>query len=247
MNGKILILTNDLLVDVSNSNIGLGFGLFETIKIVNKKPINLNKHLKRLDNSLNFFKLGRLPKFSEVRHYLDNFLAQNETEHHALKLIAIDNKLICFLRKYNVPEKPVSICISEKVRFSQNPLLNHKTTSYFFNKLLMEEAFKKESYDSIVFNELGNLTEGGKTNVFVVKNGNIYTSKISDGCLPGVMRDEVVSNFNVNIRSLNKDFVISADEVFLTNSLIGILSIEQIVGYDKNFKTKITENLKKKL
>jgi len=232
---NILKLTDNLSINIANSDIALGKGLFETIELVDGKPKLLQLHLKRLEKSLSFFKMGKLPDYSTINSFLEGFLAKNNCKEKALKLIAVDDNLFCILRKFCKPINPVSICISDYVRFSKDLLVSHKTTSCFFNKNLLEEAEKNRVFDSIAPNEAGNVTDGGKTNIFIEKNGEIITPPVSDGCLPGIIRAVVVEKFNVSIRSISLEMLKSADKIFLTNSLIGIVSVCSIFKNVKKY------------
>ncbi len=219
-------------------DIGIGVGFFETIKLKNKAPVYLNRHLTRLNNSLNYFKLGKLPDFFEIENRLLKFLENKNTKGKALKIVAVDNNLHFLLRDVFIPSDSVSICISRNIRFSKNPLVNHKSISYFFNKLLLLEAKEQKAFDSIALNEKGFVTEGGKTNIFVLKDKKLYTPFESDGCLKGIMREIIMEKFSVIEKNISLDFLLNADEVFLTNSVISVVSVSNIIGYEKKFDDK---------
>jgi 4-amino-4-deoxychorismate lyase len=241
---NIFKISNDTKVTLTG-DAALGVGFFETIKLKNGSPVFLKKHLQRLDNSLSQFKLGKLPDYFAVEKSIVDFLSDKRTVNKALKIIAVDKTLYYMLRSVNVPMHPVFICISDKIKFSNNPLVNHKSISYFFNKLLLAEADEKKAFDSIALNEKGFVTEGGKTNIFVLKNKKLYTPFENNGCLNGIMRQFVMEKFKTAEKNISLDFLLSANEIFLTNAVVGVVSVRKIVGYKKVYDNKFTSIVQK--
>ena len=77
----------------------------------------------------------------------------------------------------------------------------------------------------------------------MIKDKQIYTPKIECGLLPGIIRDWIIENFNVIEKNLTKDDILNSDEVFFTNSLVGVIKCTEIEN--KIFKSKIIEEIKK--
>ena len=77
---------------------------------------------------------------------------------------------------------------------------------------------------------------------FIIKDKKIYTPKISDGILPGVVRNWVIKNFRVCEKHLDKEDLYSADEVFITNSILGIMKIVQFE--ERSYSTSMVERIR---
>ena len=115
--------------------------------------------------------------------------------------------------------------------------LSYNENLYEYNKA------NKEGFNEVVFlNIYGNIAEGATSNIFIIKDKKIYTPMISDGILPGVVRNWVIENFKVCEKHLNKKDLYSADEVFITNSILGIMKVVQFE--EKKYNTNVVEKIR---
>jgi para-aminobenzoate synthetase/4-amino-4-deoxychorismate lyase len=81
-----------------------------------------------------------------------------------------------------------------------------------------------EDCDEVLFlNEHGHITEGTRTNVFAKVSGQLCTSPLSDGLLSGCLREEMIALGQCVERSLTVDDLEAAEEVYLGNSLRGLI------------------------
>lgn len=80
----------------------------------------------------------------------------------------------------------------------------------------------------LFFNERGELTEGGRSNVFVKLDGQWVTPPLSCGVLPGVMRGVLLDDpaFAAKERVVTRDDLSRAEALLLTNALRGTLDAE---------------------
>jgi 4-amino-4-deoxychorismate lyase len=80
--------------------------------------------------------------------------------------------------------------------------------------------------------EAANVVEGTATNLFIVKNQTLYTSDLTHAGVAGVMRAQVLERAAGNVpcvvKPLTRADVLSADEIFLTNSLAGVWPVVQL-------------------
>jgi len=84
--------------------------------------------------------------------------------------------------------------------------------------------------DAVLLNAAGRVVEFTTSNLFVVKDGELFTPPLSDGPLPGITRRVVLGlaaemRVAVHERSFGPEFLENADEVFATNSLMEITSV----------------------
>lgn len=115
--------------------------------------------------------------------------------------------------------------------------LSYNENLYEYNKA------NKEGFNEVIFlNIYDNIAEGATSNIFIIKDKKIYTPKISDGILPGVVRNWVIENFKVCEKHLNKKDLYSADEVFITNSVLGIMKVVQFE--EKKYNTNVVEKIR---
>jgi len=112
-----------------------------------------------------------------------------------------------------------------------------KTSSAFINYKRFRELYQeiaREGYDeALMLNSRNHIVEGTRTNIFFVKNGNVYTPAVAGGCLNGITRQKgmkcartlgiTVLTVHAQLRELMK-----ADEVFVTGSTLEIMPIFSI-------------------
>ena len=203
-----------------------GLGLFETILFYKGKPIFLDEHLARINKSITDLelKIEKLKK-DEVFQYLNN--NKNTLEYEVLKIVLSEKNRIFLKREYTYTEKDYqkgfSLNIS-KVRRNESSIFTfHK------DNILEKRKSKKLGYDEPIFlNSKNQITEGATSNIFVVVEDKIYTPKLSCGLLNGIVRQYIISNYDVTEKEIDIEFLNNADEIFLTNSLFGIMPVNNL-------------------
>ncbi|MFL9939650.1 aminodeoxychorismate synthase component I [Paraburkholderia graminis] len=109
---------------------------------------------------------------------------------------------------------------------SGDPLLHHKTTRRAEYDRGWREAEAKGAFDTLFFNERGELTEGGRSNVFVKLAGKWWTPPLESGVLPGVMRSVLLeddASLQARERVLTQADVLNAEALMICNALRGAL------------------------
>jgi para-aminobenzoate synthetase/4-amino-4-deoxychorismate lyase len=104
-------------------------------------------------------------------------------------------------------------------------LLCHKTTHRAEFDRGWREAEARGGFDMLFFNERGELTEGGRSNVFVKLDGRWWTPPLAAGLLPGVMRQVLLEDpaLGASERRLTLHDVRNAEALFVCNALRGVL------------------------
>ena len=219
-----------------------GKGVFETI-LVKDKPIFLKEHISRLNKAIKALKLGEEVKEDIVI----NFIKNNNIKNLALKIAVSEKNLVFQTREVKYKEENYlegfKVRFSEVLRNSTSRLIYFKTLNYNENIIELDIS-KSYGYNEAIFlNEKGFVTEGCTTNIFIIKNNKIYTPKVNCGLLPGIVRQWVIDNFQVFEKEITKEELLNADEIFLSNSLVGIIKVSLLEG--KKFKCNIINNVKK--
>lgn len=199
-----------------------GKGVFETVKVVGKKPILLDKHIKRINNSLLFLKINQKIEVQEII----NFINSEKSEDYALKIVVSDENKIITKRKdpyIDVDSNKIfKLKLSDMIRNSTSHMVYHKTLNYYDNIIEKRKA-KAEGFDEVIFlNERGELAEGAVSNIFLKKGDVYYTPPLTAGILNGTMREFVIENYNVVEKTIFPDEIKEFDEIFITNALMGI-------------------------
>ncbi len=232
-----------------DSGIQFSKGVFETI-LIKDNAVFLKEHIRRLNDSLKKLYIDKKITCDEVNSLIKN----NNIKNCSLKIIITEKNSIAISRKliYTKEDyiKGFKLSISKVRRNSTSMLSYIKSISYVENLIEREKVLNIGKNEVLFLNEKNFIAECSMSNIFFVKDGVIKTPVISAGILNGIIRAWVISNFNVEEGSYTIEEILSADEVFITNSLIGIMSVIEIenVNYVKNNITKnIQEKYKEKL
>lgn len=206
-----------------------GIGAFETIAVYNKKAIFLKEHIERLNDALSFF---NIEKRISPRILLE-FIDKTKEDSYALKIMVSEKNTI--IKKRTNPYfmnslyiEGVSLKYSSVLRNETSPLTYYKTLAYSQNVLEKQKAVKEGIFDFIFCNTKGFIAEGSVCNIFFIKRGEIFTPSIQSGLLPGIIRAYVNSHYKVKEQDISKEFILDADECFITNSLMGIMPVKSL-------------------
>ena len=136
---------------------------------------------------------------------------------------------------YQLEPKGLIIGISKTIEKPINVLSEIKSSNALLLVMAAREAKKNKWNDALLLNNEGNIAEATSSNLFVVKGETIYTPPIEDGAMDGIMRQQIAilikkSNFRLRVKSLTALDLETADEIFLTNAIRGIV---WVVGYGK--------------
>lgn len=109
-------------------------------------------------------------------------------------------------------------------------------------------AVENKLDDVFVINSEGNIIESTNSNMFLVKENIIITPPLSEGCVDGVYRRYMIDtcrklNYQVTEKSVTPEDVKSADELWVTNAVLGLRGIKNYLG--KNYKTTHADSILK--
>ncbi|MFN8324727.1 MAG: aminotransferase class IV [Flavobacteriaceae bacterium] len=272
-----MINFNGVLTDKSDfitpSNRALLYGdaVFETFKVVDNKILFLEDHYFRLMSSMRILRMKIPMNFTleyleeqiisltlklniannaRVRMTVfrkDGGLYAPETNEVSFIITAKEN----LSREYLLKKENYEVELFKDFHVSKHLISSLKTT----NKIIQVVAsvFAKENGfdDCILINDEKNVVETISGNIFMVLDNQIITPPVSDGCLNGIMRKQVINelksstDFNVIENSISPFDLQKADELFLTNVITGI---QPITKYrKKSYTTEVSEMLLRKI
>ncbi|MGM0397767.1 MAG: branched-chain amino acid transaminase [Halobacteriota archaeon] len=150
-------------------------------------------------------------------------------------------------------ENGVKVMVSSwrKHASSQVPT-NAKTTGLYVNSMLAgEEARRNGFVEAIVLNKEGNVAEGPGENLFLVRDGELFTPGLSESILDGITRDTVITlarerGYTVHDNvSISRGELNTADELFFTGSAAEVTPIRQVdnVEIGNGSRGPVTEEL----
>lgn len=225
-----------------------GLGVFETIAVENGTPQFLPQHYARLLRTLEF--LGLKNSFDKVKDKIDFALTDKNIQHgrKVLKITVSEKNITTSIRTNSYQkedyEKGFITQFSKIRRNETSPLTYYKTLNYGDSIMEKRLAQKSGIQEPIFLNTKGQISEGATTNVFFIKNRQIIAPPLSCGMLPGIIREYLYQSYAIQERMITPEDVMSYDEMFLTNSLLGIMPVHKL-GHHSFSSMKISKNLLK--
>lgn len=110
------------------------------------------------------------------------------------------------------------------------PFRGLKTANYWFNADVLAHARRRGFDEALLFNDRAELVSACCANVFVARGDRIATPPRSSGARAGVIREWVIGRRKVEERRLRREDVVNADEIFLTNSWLGVMPVATVEG-----------------
>jgi len=226
----------DARISVLDRGFLFGDGVYEVIPVYNKKPFTLDRHLKRLLNSIDEINLTSPYDIKGWTTLIGEAIDRSGEESASLYLQitrGADVKRIhiypekvvptVFIMVTGVPSKreisPYEVITLDDYRWSRGHI---KTVSLIAACMLKNEAITKGVNDAILIRD-GVVTESTSSNVFVVLNGTIVTPPKSGHLLFGITRDVVIelalqNGLPVEERQITHEELMEASEIFITSS-----------------------------
>ncbi|MEY7999938.1 aminotransferase class IV [Clostridium sp. Mt-5] len=231
----MIILNGNLTEDgriFADSGFYFGRGLFETM-LVKKNPLFLKEHLDRINEGLKVLNIGKSITEKEILDAVKKLNCNDKI----LKLVVTEQNTIftCRVNKYSPEQykRGFKLKIASIKRNPYSKITYLKSLNYVEN-ILEHDQCVSEGYDEALFlNTEDFIAEGSMSNVFFVKDNKIYTPSLNCGILNGTIRKYIISNYKVIEGKFTKDFIKNSQEIFLTNSVMGIMKVSSIC--DKKF------------
>ncbi|MFT5090187.1 MAG: branched-chain amino acid aminotransferase [Candidatus Latescibacterota bacterium] len=254
LNGAIMP-AGDARISVFDHGLLYGDGVFEGIRFYNGHPFRLAAHLRRLRDSARAIHLELPYSTRELEQAVTDLIAAYAAPDGYLRLVATrgDGKL--GIDPASCPRPNVFVIadklalVGEKVRQRGAQLIVAATRSLapdgldprikslnYLNRILARmEATQAGADEAVLLNRQGRVAEGTAENIFIVRDGALYTPPPSDGALAGITRQAVIEvahtlNRPCSESSLTSFDLFAADECFLTGTGAELIPVHSIAG-----------------
>ena len=237
------------VIPTSDRGLLYGDGVFETIAISKGQPGHWPRHMSRLHAGC--ARLGLQPP-DNARLAAEAGAVIDQIDRGVLKLIItrgsggrgyrVPETAACsrIMQLHPWPDYPAA-CAQQGVktrlcatRLGRNPALaGIKHLNRLEQVLARQEWNDADIHEGLLMDTDGNLVEGTMSNLFVVDDGVLVTPDLSHTGVAGIMRTIILEQaqrhgLQLRIARIDKQTLLQADEVFLSNSLIGIWPVVAI-------------------
>jgi para-aminobenzoate synthetase/4-amino-4-deoxychorismate lyase len=198
------------------------FDLLESIKLEDGAYWLLDRHCERLQRSAEHF--GFPFDIEAISRTLQATAGRHQEGAHAVRLLLSRRGTIA-IETRPIPVTPAhpSFALAETAISSDDEFLHHKTT----HRAVYEAHAPKSAgiFDTLLFNERGEITEFTRGNVAVELDGRLFTPPESSGVLPGTLRAELLAQGKLIERVLRHDELHRAKAHWFINSLRGFFPV----------------------
>lgn len=261
------IVSEDANVLVQNRGFLYGDAVFETLKIVNNKIMFLEDHYFRLMSSMRIVRMEIPMNFTMeyVEEQILSLLKNNDLGNSARARITVyrndggyylpQNNTVSFLINaaslektfYFLNEQQYEVDLYKDFYITRQLLSSIKTANRLINVTGSIYANENGLDNCILLNDSKNVVEALQGNIFMLTGDKLVTPPVSEGCLNGVMRKQIL-NLAKKIEGIEvAEEIISpfdlqkADELFITNVIKGI---QPVTKYrKKEFAVEISKTL----
>jgi branched-subunit amino acid aminotransferase/4-amino-4-deoxychorismate lyase len=220
-----------------------GYGVFETCRVYDGMPFMLDEHLARMFDSLAALDIIGVPSIVDVgrrtrahcaewreRLVRITVTAGNPDAAVPPALLLTDREV-----RYTPADQlaGLRLGLAHSRRDEGSPIVRHKTLNQLQNVLECHDAMRRGYAEALFFNRAGALAEGARSNVFVVRDGEVVTPPVEAGILPGIARGLVMTRLRaigipVREADVTRDELWACDECFLTNSHMEVMPVTHL-------------------
>ena len=255
-----LVPWEDATIHVLTYALHYGSAVFEGIRAYKTddgcKIFRLDEHIKRLLNSAKIYRMNVPYSHQELKNACQIIVSSNDLNEGAyirpiafrgyddLGLHAHDNDAIDvvvaawewgpYLGNASLNDG-VDACVSSWNKINPNtvPFMAKASGNYLSGTLVAMEARQNGYDEGILLDSKGMVSEGAGENIFMVKDGNLYTPPLSSSVLDGITRDAVIKiagslKLGVIETEIPREQLYIADELFFTGTAVEITPIKSV-------------------
>lgn len=232
-----------------------GDGIFEGIRIYNGNIFKCKEHLDRLYDSAHSIQLQIPLSREEMLEVMAETIRRNDMRSGYIRLVVsrgpgnlgldplrcpkasviiIVEKLAIYAEEaYRTGLKTISVSQRRNIPDALNPKI--KSLNYLNNILVKIQSNYADAGEAIMLNAQGYVTEGSADNIFIVKNGTVFTPPCYLGALEGITRNAIIDicrevGYPLKEQPFTLHDVYVADEVFFTGTAAEVIAVNEVDG-----------------
>jgi branched-chain amino acid aminotransferase len=257
-------------IPVTDHGFLYGDGVFEGIRLYNRRIFRFDDHLSRLASGARCLGLTIPGGVEAVRRIVIDTARVHARDDAYLRLIVsrgegplgidptrcVNPRIVCIADQVSLyPEEKIRAgiaLVTSSLRKPAPDVLDPrvKSLNYLNSALAKQEARRQCADEALLLNAAGQVVEASVANVFAVRSGRLLTPPASDGALEGLTRDTVLDlareqRVPTEERTLGRFDLLAAEEVFLTGTGARIVAVGSLdgIGIGKGGPGPITRRL----
>jgi len=224
--------------------------IYEVIRVIEGKPLFCDAHYDRMVNSCRLsnteFKINK----DSLEKNIELLIKVNKFREGNLKITfkGKEEVLRIFFIKHSYPTADMyDLGVKTILYHGERTNPNAKIINNDFRKDVQEKIKEANAFEAILVNRDNNITEGSKSNIFLIKNDVLFTSRV-ELVLPGVTRTEIIkvarkNNIKVVEKNINRDTLEEYDASFISGTSPNILPISEVNDIKYNINNKLLRQL----
>lgn len=240
-NGKT-IAADTALIPAQNRGLRYGDGLFETILFNNGTLQLWQEHAERLWKGMQMMAFDIPPSFTkeQLQQAAIDLAKKNNHTRASIRINIIrgnggvfdpqNMQPICIIESrllatpYLINSNGLQLCLYASASKTCDAFSNLKHNNYLPYTMAAIYAKEQQCNDAVVLNQHGRICDTCIANIFFIKNAEIFTPALTEGCVAGTMRAYLIKQlpalgYTIHEAYFTKDDLLKADEVFLTNAI----------------------------
>jgi len=256
-NGK-LISWDDAKIHVLSHVVSYGSSVFEGIRCYETKlgpaAFRLREHMQRFVHSGHIYRMDSPYSVDQLSTACGEIVRENKLNACYIRPLMLRgygdvnvNPLPCPIEVYvacwewgaylgpEALEQGVDVCVSSWARMAPNtlPAMAKAGANYMNSQLIRMEAMANGYAEGIALDSHGYVSEGSGENIFIVRDGVIYTPPLASSVLPGITRSSIMAlceDLGISVREqmIPREMLYIADEVFFTGTAAEVTPLRSI-------------------
>lgn len=242
------IMDRENVVDIEDRGYQFGDGIYEVIGVYDGKPLMLDEHMERLKRSAKEIKLNMSSSIDDLKTKLEELVSANSLEEgiiymqvsrgaaarwHEFPKSDTSTVTVAYTRAEdrasNVEDQGATAVLTEDIRWLRCDI---KTLNLLPNVMAKQEAVEHGAIEAILHRG-ETVTEASASNVFIVKDGALYTHPADNYILNGITRRKIIQlcealDLKVNEQTYTVDELLDADEVFISATKLDVVPILKV-------------------
>ncbi len=181
--------------------------VYEVLRAEEGIPLFIDDYLKRLQKTVQLSGIKAKADKNEILQDIKKLIKINGNRQGPIKLmLSEDNLLLHYMRPYLPEPHEYQTGVKTTLLHEERVNPNAKIWNSSFREKVISALQRNQAYEVILVNQKGEITEGGRSNVFFVKNDKIYTAPVS-AVLPGITRMKVLEICRRNSIEVNETII----------------------------------------